>query len=564
MIFKRFVKIRDLRFQIKKDLFNVFSSIDMANPVIKILASLTFLFFVVGGILIFVGYQSLQFAKKADDAWEQVTLQQWLDGETENSNLFEISEFKAGEYYRAMMERYSDDFQIVYIPFFQTGQPEGDGSSIQVVVGVQDANNEQELEALLAAPTIKVQAFGGQVPLYAKKLSEAYPKIDWNKVRWVVADEDIPSAQAAWQSIGWGSAIASLGFVTVGLMFPLWWRRRSANRGNFADVAARLETVDATSEKRSELESSPLSDLWFKVQHYFGYCTTPLIGFNAVLVYGMRARIFDASWVMPILYVTVPLFLLAGLLSVIGNFFTAPKLKMERLVAADLPRKVKDRLTKEIEEFQVYGFQFIGFSRTNYITTKFNGYLLSSDGKRLIEVSDGNGEISLAALCITSDGLLYSLNRNSTDLKINGLETGVPLVAELSKNFTAVELVAGLEEFQETVEQGGDCLLTMSPSQVFHTMHYEAILTGWWTYNSSLRFSKPEPMPSIEEISSDGISFSFQRNSELDNAYSLETAESLVPQGVDADSLKRQEVKEETSVATFGGEELYSARFFKS
>ena len=71
-------------------------------------------------------------------------------------------------------------------------------------------------------------------------------------------------------------------------------------------------------------------------------------------------------------------------------------------------------------------------------------------------------------------------------------------------------------------------------------------------------------MPSIEEISSDGISFSFQRNNELDNAYSLETAESLAPQGVDADSLKRQEVKGEASIATFGGEELYSARFFKS
>ena len=261
----------------------------------------------------------------------------------------------------------------------------------------------------------------------------------------------------------------------------------------------------------------------------------------------------DPTWVVPILYISVPICMLSGAFHVMANFFSTPGLKMEKLDAIALPQKVKDRLEKEIEEFQLYGFRFLGFSSTKFMGEKTNGFLISADCKRIIEITDQAGKISISALCVTADGLVYLLSKNSTDMKIDGLETGVPLVAEVSTKFTAVELIAGLEEFHQAVKENGDDLLEVSPAKIFHLMHYEAILAGWWAYNLSLRFSKPEPMPSLQELSEDGISFNFQRNGELDNAFSFEIAESI--------STKSETI--EATKATCGGEELYSARFFK-
>ena len=181
------------------------------------------MFLVVGGLTIFIGYQSLQDAKQADESWEQVTLPQWLAGDTENSTLFEISEFQAGEQFWALLDRSTNDFSMVYIPLYKIGQAEDDGAGVQVVAGISDVKNEQELEAVFDADTIKIQAYGNQAPLYAKNLSEAYPKIDWDTVHWVTIDENVATLESAWQfllggvvSVFAGSGLAwILGFALV-------------------------------------------------------------------------------------------------------------------------------------------------------------------------------------------------------------------------------------------------------------------------------------------------------------------------------------------------------------
>ena len=186
---------------------------------------------------------------------------------------------------------------------------------------------------------------------------------------------------------------------------------------------------------------------------------------------------------------------------------------------------------------------------------KHNAYLLSADQKRLVEITDEGGCVSSLMLGVTGDGLLFMVGKTGQELNIDGTKTGVPLVARTSTKCTSFEAIDTFNAFDTALNAGGGKLLQIEPANIFHLMHYDAILAGWWAYNSSLRFTKPESLPSLEEVSTDGQRFEFCRDEMLSNAY-----HNVIPMApVDESKSNTQQ-----PIATAGGEELYSARFFNS
>ena len=122
---------------------------------------------------------------------------------------------------------------------------------------------------------------------------------------------------------------------------------------------------------------------------------------------------------------------------------------------------------------------------------------------------------------------MANLNQLQSELLIDGTKLGVPLVGKLSKSYSQQDLLSMLDDFRQAFKSEGTQMLPIAPKNVFHLMHYDAILCGWWAYKSSIRFSKPEPLPTIEETikTVEGIEeFAFQRFPNFNEAYGEPTA----------------------------------------
>ncbi len=189
-----------------------------------------------------------------------------------------------------------------------------------------------------------------------------------------------------------------------------------------------------------------------------------------------------------------------------------------------MPRKVLARLDAEIASFNGYGLDLVGYGYSRFMGKKWNAYLLSSDRRRPVEVTDEGGKITCLILGITDTGLVYLTGKSHVQIDIDGTRTGVPLVATANRLQRPEFSIDSFNQFQLALQGQSGRLLKIRAEGIFHFMHYEAILSGWWAYNSSLRFSKPETMPTLAEIVAtvDGHpQFVFRRNAELDNAYQL-------------------------------------------
>ena len=235
----------------------------------------------------------------------------------------------------------------------------------------------------------------------------------------------------------------------------------------------------------------------------------------------MKGRLVNEDVIMPLLFFFSPMFMLTGLISVSAFFFSKPALKIQSRMSDELPSRALRKITPLCEEFQSLGFEFVGYAEAVFFAKKHHAYLLSRDQRVLVEITVEAGKVSFVLVGATSDGLIYEIAKVNLaeDLYIDGTKTGVPLVAELKVQQEPRKAILAFARFIKSLQDNGGRLLVISPSSIFQFMHYESILAGWWAYNSSMRFSKPEPMPSINEVTSDGITFEFYRDESLASAY---------------------------------------------
>ena len=511
------------------------------------------------------GYSICQRSAKLDEDWEEVTLEQFVVGDYQNKSLFKVSQFRSGDQCYLITDSGSDGFNIAYIPLYIEGREEDLGELVRVVAGVRNIKNEKELWQKMDQREIFVQDWHQSPPEYAFELSSMYPKLDWEKVRWVTVDEDLPNSADAYSCFVIGGVMFLAFPVFAVLSINTYLRKYRASKSDFESLAlANGLGNSSASEVGSNSKFGTLSSLTY-VALVLG---TALIPFNLAIVVAMRSTLIGGSTAMAILFVSFPMFLLCGIFCVTAHFFISPSLHITRKRREDLPAATLERLDREIAEYMALGFHFAGYAQTDFYEKKWNAFMLSADQTQLVEITDGKSNMLCSMIGVTSDGAMFLVSSTDVELQFDGTEKGVPLICDSVVSRTAGEIAALFEKIRFAVQKTDSEFLRICPSDIFHVMHYEAILSGWWYYQSSLRHKKPEPLPAIEDVA--GIengqaTFVFNRSKIMENAF-----EDSLPYvaGVAAESVTGSKTDTPASpqipIATAGGVELFSSRFFQS
>jgi len=488
---------------------------------LRLVFSMAFCFAVVGACLVFVSKQMIEDAQRLDPDWEQVTLSEWIDGETNNDVLFEVSDFDSGDEYWALTDRDSDDFDIVYVPLFKPGEKDNTGAAAVAVVGLRDASNADDVEQILSSPTLSVQGYHGEPPAYAANLSESYPQIDWSKTRWAIVDNDLPDEATAFTVFGIGGVLCMFSFLAGLFGLRLWFRQVAAKRRGFVASAEIHETSGKVELAPQAQGSSFSSETLPKIGKWCGVVSMSSLLIGIVLVALRRVGAIDDTIAMHFIFVFSPLFLITGAIGTFSYFFANPKLRIQSQTGEQLPAKIRMQMEIVAREFQKLGYQFIGFAEAEFLGKKHHAYLHSPNRQKVVEVTLKGGKISWVIVGVTDDGLVYELGKTSEkeDLYIDATSSGVPLAADLKAKCDVASVIAEFERFNVKVRENGGRLLEIPVDALFHLMHYELILTGWWAYNKSMRFSKPEPMPGLNEVTKDGVTFDFRRDDSYENDF---------------------------------------------
>jgi len=531
----------------------------MFNPYISVLRSAAFCCLIVGAFTTFGGYQTLQNVNRQDGSWEEVSFRDFRVGNHENGLQFHLTDVRHADGYTALdNHKVPGELRSAYIPLYASDQPEDQGAGIQVIATAFNLSAE-ELEDLFLANPLPVQASEtNKIPPLMRELSEIYPNINWDAVRVVNLSDSLPSLTSAFVMLGIGLALLASGIAAGIASFSLFWRRRSATHADYADQVADSEQEQG---RNSEINSSQLAVRVRSIANIFTSISPFLIFGNAALAIAARNGMLDSDTVMPILCVTGPIWLLSACSALAVNFFFGPAFSIERKSESEIPQAALTKLKTETIAFEQLGFRFLGYAQTHYFGKKWNAFLISPTGKRVVELSGDTKSVSANMLGVTDNGLVYCNGKGQVDAEVTGTEVGVPLLASLKTNRTPHETMKNLEDFERSLAGTGSRLLVIRPSDVFHLMHYESIATGWWTYRSSARFSKPESLPSLLELTEniDGVDyFNFRRASALDNAFENDSV------ATHAQDEPTVEAPQPVPIATAGGEELYSARFFNS
>lgn len=490
------------------------------NAIIKVALSFAFCFCLIGGTLIFTGVSSYQTAEQMEADFEPTTLANFVKGDVENEFLFELSEFRPGEQYYALEDPRSDLLRMAYVPLYDQNHPEDDGTGISVVALVS-RTAEAEVLASVTVPSLKVQV-SENIPAYAYDLGQAYPAINWHNVKVVYVDSEIPTTTSALIYLLIGAGLFLLGIVAAIFACLLKWRTYKA-QGNKLSYSEKIEELEKhAAPLNREVNGSKSVETLGKLS---GYCMTAvplLILFNVSLVALRRMDLVNEQVSMGILYFTGPLFLLMSAGGLALRFFVPPIFKIQRVEIEDMPSKIQRKMIPDIEFFMQAGYQMLGFAKTSFMGEKWNAFLISNDRRSVAEVTVEGSKVACSLVSVADSGLLIVIARSESELIIDGTKMGVPLVGKISKAYSQQDLLSILDEFRRVFKSEGTQMLPIAPQNVFHLMHYDAILSGWWAYKSSIRFSKPEPLPTIEETikTVEGIEeFAFQRWPSFGSAY---------------------------------------------
>lgn len=535
------------------------------NPYIKVAWSIALCCFVVGGFTTYTGLDTLHRANHLDDDWEKVTLRDFRVGNHENETLFELTEARVADSFWALEDRHGNEFSSVYVPIYAVGQKEDAGAGIQVVAMLFDCEDMGEVDARLDAAPLRVQAStSNRIPPAMRQLSNVYPNIHWDNVRVVRISEKIPTAQGAISTLMFGGALLLIGLASIAFTCRLWFRRFQATRGDYADQLEKLE-MDGQQGKK-DIHRSVLASTLHQVSATCSKAVPILIVFNAILAVATRADLLSTEIAMCILPFTLLLFFGAACFPMAVSFFVGPSFAIERKNQNDVPTAALKKIDAEVKEFQRLGFQMLGYAQTSCFGDKWNAFLISRNFNRVVEISLGNNRASCTMIGVTNNGLIYCTGNNEVDMDVDGTVYSVPLAANCRINQTPVETLQIFNAFESSLHATGAKLLLIRPEDVFHLMHYDSITAGWWAYRSSLRSSKPECLPSLSElcVSIDGREcFNFRRIESLDNAFQIDFArnDDRAPSDNQLENIETTGVPAQT--ATFGGEELTSARFME-
>lgn len=490
--------------------------------VIRIILSTAFAAVVLGALALFSAFQIQEEVSKLDKEWESVSLRNFVAGKHENKCMFRIRGYRAadcGVYY----DPYGS-IQAAYIPLFPPGR-EDEGQSIRVVVEVTGMATEDEIMDAIEAGDIPVQYHGGQVASEAQALSDDYPSIDWSKVTMVRYGDRLPSPSMAFWLFLTGGGLLILAIATGLFGVSVGTRSMRASKVDFDEQADMLESQPATI---SELSKSRVSQRLRKLGTICIQFAPVLIVFNVTMVMLMRATFVDETLGMWVLFATGPAFLLSAAAGVAIQFFVPPEFKIENRSAAEIPHIAMTLIQDEMQEFQDLGYQLLGYSQTDFMGTKYNAYLMKYGEPGLLEVTAQDGSASHLLIGVADNGMIFANGKTPGEMDVDGLPWGIPLVLRASPKRDPRDTIRMFQTFREFLQEQESDFLPLRSNDVFHVMHYEAILSGWWAYYKAIRFSKPERMPSSAEVVAQKETgenkFAFRRCADLDHAFDVQLA----------------------------------------
>ena len=145
-------------------------------------------------------------ASRLDAEPELVKLQQLADGDVSNQNLFLVSDFRVGDHCYSSDSEGETTLKYCSVPLYASGHEEDSGENILAFVSVQEATNANQLYHQLSARPLLVQKWDERGN--AHKLANVYPNIQWDKVTYVSAGDELPTFLSA--GMYWAGVLACL------------------------------------------------------------------------------------------------------------------------------------------------------------------------------------------------------------------------------------------------------------------------------------------------------------------------------------------------------------------
>ncbi|MEL7497175.1 MAG: hypothetical protein AAFN77_06160 [Planctomycetota bacterium] len=483
----------------------------------------------IGVASLVLGFQNQKRASIVDPEWERVSLRDFALNNYENRCLFKLHGYRIADLYYAYESR-SGAIESAYVPLRIPGKSTPSGSDIRVVVKICSLRNEQEIHEKLDRGLISVQYWDEGIPEEAHPLQEeAYPGIQWSNVKLVeFGEEDLPNQSRATLLVVFGGVLILIGVGSGLFLIPIS-RRSTAANGFSGDHEALLQE-DGDSLAAVAIVRSDQS------LRQFGYsclqATPLLLIFNVVISAMMQTGIVAPAVGSWSLIVGGPLFLIAGMIGMGTRYLIAPQFQIEVRTEAEVPVNSMKQLHKEMREFQERGYQLIGFGESNVYCKRYHAFLMKHGQSAVLDVSVSvsTGSVSSLLIGVADNGLLFATGRKEKAVSIDGLKCEIPFVVRTDQDRDPRDTIESFDKFASLLEEEGTTMLRIEPQDVFHVMHYESILMGWWRYYKAMQFAKPEPLPSLTELvrsTARGPCFGFRRDESMDDVfdYRLEPAD---------------------------------------
>lgn len=485
---------------------------------LKMVLSAGFAFVVIGGLIFATMVGEYKRAGEVDATFEQITLQQFVDGDYRNKHLFEVTEARPGHNCVPYYDDTSGKIIFSWVPLYSADAVEDDGTNVAVIAQVFDAPTHNEVKQALDNPSVRVQ-FWNEDTSFANQLLTHYPNLDLSRVKRVSINEDVPSQSSLLIWVVASGAAAAFGLVLWLFACFVWLRSFQLNRRSYD------EQLKEAQEKPPgfQFEEEPWSNR-FQWMSKLCFMATPVLIFgNLGIVMAQRAGALDPTIASYIFIITVPAFFLSGLVGFAIRSLNKPVLKIQKRLANEVPEFAMQAFEPNIRIFVEHGYTLLGFAEKRYLEHKFAAYMQSPDRKFCIEMNVKKGsKPTIGIQGLSSTGMLIVYSRAPIEFKIVGLKIGLPIYAQMSEMFTHEQIVSVMKQTSDQLAKRGECFVLIDPKKVFQLNHYEAVLADWWAFRRSQQFKRPTPVPTLSELlrhENGTHQFIYARRDDLENAF---------------------------------------------
>jgi hypothetical protein len=138
--------------------------------------------FLLGGMLLFFGYQEWTLASASSAAPQDLTVDALLARGVEGNSHVRLHDFVLGENFEFTQYEHSADTDVVYIPALPKAADKR-AAAAKVIVITNHARNEKEFDQFRARATLSGIVLSGKdlEPEFKRSIAEDYPGTDFNK-----------------------------------------------------------------------------------------------------------------------------------------------------------------------------------------------------------------------------------------------------------------------------------------------------------------------------------------------------------------------------------------------